>query len=393
MSRYDAILCDGAVRSGKTLSMAVSFFAWAFSAFEEERFALCGKTAGSLRRNLLEPVLGLLGECGFRWKDRVSRGCLEMEYRGRRNRFFLFGGRDEGSAALIQGMTLAGVLLDEAALMPRSFVEQALARCSRPGSRLWFNCNPEGPGHWLYQEWILRAEEKNACRLHFTMEDNPGLTEEIRRRYQALYSGQFYRRYVLGEWVQAQGLVYPMFDPEKHVAEPPAELGRFTIACDYGTINPTSMGLWGESEGIWYRVAEYYYDARKEGRPRTDEEHYRALCALAGDREVRRVVVDPSAASFIACIRRGGRFLPAPARNQVLNGIRAVASALQQGRLRFAPSCKGALMEFSQYVWEEGGGEDRPRKEQDHAMDEIRYFVATVMEADAPFFAAAVRRE
>ena len=393
LSHYDAILCDGAVRSGKTLCMSISFFAWAFSAFHQERFALCGKTIGSLRRNVLDPVFPLLRDSGFRWQDRVSKNCIEMEYLGRKNQFFLFGGRDEGSAGLIQGLTLAGVFFDEAALMPRSFIEQALARCSRPASRFWFNCNPEGPSHWLYQEWILKANEKNACRLHFTMEDNPGLSDAIRKRYQSLYTGQFYERYVLGNWVQARGLVYPGFDPLLHVADPPDHLSNFTVSCDYGTINPTSMGLWGLApDGVWFRVAEYYYDARKEGAPRTDEEHYRQLCSLAGDREVSRIIIDPSAASFIACIRREGRFHPVPAHNQVLDGIRKVASALQARRIRFAPCCTDSIREFAQYVWDDSSGSDRPKKEFDHAMDDIRYFVATALLQDDPFFTSAVPR-
>lgn len=140
----EAIICDGAVRSGKTLCMGLSFFCWAMARFDGKRFGLCGKTATALRRNLVDPVLPLLGELGFDCRDRVSRGRITVRFGGRENTFFLFGGRDEGSAALIQGVTLAGALLDEAALMPRSFVEQAAARCSETGAKLWFNCNPEG---------------------------------------------------------------------------------------------------------------------------------------------------------------------------------------------------------------------------------------------------------
>ena len=207
-SGLEAVICDGAVRSGKTLCMGLSFFLWAMGCFDGAVFGLCGKTASALRRNLLDEVLPALGELGFQWEERVSRGRLRVRFGGRENTFYLFGGKDEGSAALIQGVTLAGVLLDEAALMPRSFVEQACARCSVQGSRLWFSCNPESPEHWFYKEWIQKTEERRALYLHFTMADNPALTPQVRERYARSFSGTFYRRFVLGEWVAAEGRVY-----------------------------------------------------------------------------------------------------------------------------------------------------------------------------------------
>ena len=179
-NRWQAIICDGAVRSGKTFCMGLSFFLWAQSCFHGRQLALCGKTAGALRRNLLTELVPQLRRIGMEVTENRSAGTLTVTFGGHTNRYLIFGGRDESSAALIQGITLAGVLLDEAALMPRSFVEQAVARCSVRGSRLWFNCNPEGPEHWFYKEWIQRAEARGALRLHFTMEDNPGLAPEIR---------------------------------------------------------------------------------------------------------------------------------------------------------------------------------------------------------------------
>nr|WP_268842228.1 PBSX family phage terminase large subunit [Pseudoflavonifractor phocaeensis] len=207
-----AIICDGAVRSGKTLCTGLSFFCWAMSAFHRKNFALCGKTIVSVRRNLLEELLPLLENMGFRCEHKVSRNILKVRLGGHSNTFYLFGGKDEGSAALIQGITLAGALLDEVALMPRSFVEQTVARCSVTGSKLWFSCNPESPAHWFYREWILKAEEKKALRLRFTMADNPGLSQEVLERYRTMFEGTFYRRFVLGEWVAAEGRVYDFFD-------------------------------------------------------------------------------------------------------------------------------------------------------------------------------------
>ena len=178
----DAIICDGAVRSGKTVCMSLSFVFWAFYRFSEQSFALCGKTITGLRRNVVTPLLPILKNLGFTFTERRAANVLEITLHGRTNRFYLFGGRDESSAALIQGMTLAGVMLDEAALMPRSFCEQAIARCSVEGSRLWFNCNPEHPAHWFYKEWILKREEKNCLYLHFKMEDNPSLSPDMLER-------------------------------------------------------------------------------------------------------------------------------------------------------------------------------------------------------------------
>lgn len=162
-NRWQAIICDGAVRSGKTFCMGLSFFLWAQSCFDGRQFALCGKTVGALRRNLLTELVPCLRRIGMIVRENRSANSLMVEFGGQRNQFLLFGGKDESSAALIQGSTLAGLLLDETALMPRSFVEQAVARCSVQGSKLWFNCNPEGPEHWFYKEWIEKAESRGGA--------------------------------------------------------------------------------------------------------------------------------------------------------------------------------------------------------------------------------------
>ncbi len=378
-AKYDAILCDGAVRSGKTMAMGVSFFLWAMSCFREERFGICGKTIAALRRNVLAEVLPKLEELGASWKEKRTENLLTVTMRGRENRFYIFGGRDESSASLIQGITFAGVLLDEAALMPRSFVEQACARCSVAGSRLWFNCNPAGPNHWFYREWVQKAGSRNCLRLHFTMEDNPSLTPAIRERYQRLYSGVFYRRYILGEWVQAEGRVYDFFTADMVAEVPKGEGAEWYISCDYGTVNPTSMGLWGRFGETWYRVQEFYFSSRRENRQLTDEEYADALENLAGGREIRAVIVDPSAASFQETLRRRGLRVR-KADNDVLSGIRLTADALKTGKMRICGTCADCLREMDEYVWDlSGGGKDRVKKENDHAMDDMRYFAATVL--------------
>uniref|UniRef100_UPI003FF115FD PBSX family phage terminase large subunit n=1 Tax=Candidatus Fimivicinus sp. TaxID=3056640 RepID=UPI003FF115FD len=389
----DCILCDGAVRSGKTMCMSLSFIAWAFYQFSDTSFAICGKTIASLRRNVVQPLLPALRELGFSCTERLTHNVIEISRGGRKNRFYLFGGRDESSASLIQGMTLGGVLLDEVALMPRSFVEQSLARCSLEGSKFWFNCNPEHPQHWFHEEWVLKAKEKNCLYLHFTMRDNPSLTPAILKRYETLYSGAFYERFVEGKWVAAQGLVYPMFGSHL-ITAPPQSCTEYYLSCDYGTVNPFSCGLWGEQGGIWYRLREYYYDSRREGQQKTDEEYYAEVAALAGELPVNAVIVDPSAASFLACIRRYGRYPVIPAKNEVLDGIRRVSNALKAEKLRIAPACRDTIREFGLYRWDARAARDAPRKEHDHAMDDIRYFVSTVLASpDDSFYALAADRQ
>lgn len=355
---------------------------------------MCGKTIRSLRRNVVNPILPVLSEMGFSCRQKISENVLEIVYEGRSNIFYLFGGKDESSAALIQGTTLSGAFLDEVALMPRSFVEQTLARCSVAGSKFWFNCNPDYPRHWFYREWILHRRERGALYLHFTMEDNPSLGREMIERYKKLYSGAFYDRFIEGKWVAAEGLIYPyMCDESAFVSVPKVKMERYAVSCDYGIVNPTSCGLWGEYEGVWYRLDEYYFDSRSEGYSRTDDEHYEALSELIGDREVSCVTVDPSAASFITLIRKRGAYKVIPAKNNVVDGIRRTSTALKRGDVKICTSCRNAIREFSLYRWGEGGSVDVPVKENDHAMDDIRYFVTTVLATDEDvFFALAAER-
>ena len=370
----EAIVCDGAVRSGKTLAMGLSFFLWAMVSFDGMRFGVCGKTISSLRRNVLSEILPRLGGMGATWKEKRTENLVTVTFRGHQNEFYIFGGRDESSASLIQGITFAGVLLDEVALMPKSFVEQACARCSVAGSRLWFNCNPAGPSHWFYKEWILEAEKRNCLRLHFGMEDNPSLTPAIRQRYERLYSGVFYRRFVLGQWAQAEGRVYDFFEPDMVKPVPQGSFEKWYISCDYGTVNPTSMGLWGLQRGVWYRVKEFYFDSREKHRQMTDEEYAAALEKLAGGR------------------RHGWKVQKAE--NEVLSGIRLTADLLKTGKLVICEGCPDILREMDEYVWDlESASKDRVKKEHDHAMDEMRYFAATVLGKKSGGFAvAAVER-
>lgn len=391
---HDAIICDGAVRSGKTLCMSISFILWSFYRFSDSSFAICGKTITSLRRNVITPLLPILSQMGFNIKESKSSNLILISRGKQINRFYLFGGRDESSASLIQGMTLSGVLLDEVALMPRSFVEQALARCSVAESKFWFNCNPENPRHWFYNEWIKKACEKNCLYLHFLMNDNPSLSDSIKNRYESLYSGAFYERFILGKWVAVDGLVYPFFNEKDHTTDQlPESCSQYYISCDYGTVNPASFGLWGLHNGTWYRLREFYHDSKAKGFQMTDKEYYDKLVSLAGDKRVEAVIVDPSAASFMECIRREGKFRVIPAKNQVSDGIRKVSENLKSGKIIIGSSCTDTIREFSMYRWDCNSVHDTPKKEYDHAMDDIRYFVSTALQnSDNSFFALSVER-
>ncbi len=390
-SQHDIIICDGAVRSGKTLALSLGFFLWAMCCFDGRKFGLCGRTRSGFWRNVLTEVLPWLRKLGVKTEYSQQEHRLTARLGGRENTFYLFGGSDERSAGLIQGITLTGVLLDEVVLMPRSFVEQACARCSADGSRIWFSCNPEGPQHWFYREWILQAKKKNCLYLHFTMEDNPSLSSTVKRRYRQLYSGTFYRRFVLGQWVAAQGRVYEFYDTSKAEDVPDGPFEQWVISCDYGTVNPASFGLWGLCGGVWYRVREFYFDSRKEGYQMTDEEYAHALEALADGKRIREVIVDPSAASFIEVLRRRG-FAVRRADNDVLRGIRLTADALKRGKVVICKSCEDCLREMDLYMWDSDSGMDRVKKQNDHAMDDMRYFVMAVCAPRTRLSVCAVSR-
>lgn len=378
-SSYDALICDGAVRSGKTSIMMWAFVRWAMENFSGQRFGICGKTVDSASKNIVIPFLSMsLAKEKYTMRWRRSDKILEVSRGAVKNYFEVFGGKDESSFTLIQGRTLAGVLLDEVVLMPQSFVEQSLTRCSVDGAKYWFSCNPGSPQHWFYLDWIKRHKERNALYLHFEMTDNPGLSEKTLQRYQGVFSGVFYDRYVRGLWVLAEGLIYDKFGEDNIVDEIP-EKGEYYISCDYGTLNPFSAGLWCWDGKTATRMREYYYSGRENRSNKTDEEYYTELEKLAGDLSIKSVIVDPSAASFIEVIRRHGRFKVKKAVNDVIPGILTTARMLQDGTVKIHRCCKDAIREFGLYRWDESKPVDTPVKENDHAMDDIRYFCQTIL--------------
>lgn len=376
----EAIICDGSVRAGKTVIMSLSYIFWAMESYDEEQFGMAGKTIGSLRRNVIRPLKKMLRGRGYAVKDNRTDNILEITKNGKTNYFFLFGGKDEASQDLVQGLTAAGFFFDEVALMPQSFVNQATARLSVEGAKSWFNCNPAGPHHWFKIEWIDKLTEKNAIRIHFMMEDNPSLSQKVISRFKRMYSGVFYDRFIRGLWVLSEGIIFDNFDKETMVKEPPTDIpaNQYYVSIDYGTQNATVFLLWGRYGKQWYCIDEWYYSGRESSRQKTDEEYSQALKEFTEDKKVT-IIVDPSAASFIAQLQKDG-FNVLKANNDVLDGIRATQVAMNRGDVYFSSKCKHLFKEFSSYIWDEKAserGEDKPIKQYDHACDALRYFVYT----------------
>lgn len=375
----DGIIADGAIRSGKTISMSLSFVLWAMTVFNGQNFGMCGKTVGSFRKNVLFWLKLMLKGRGYKVHDVRSDNYCIVSNGNVTNYFYIYGGKDERSQDLIQGMTFAGVFLDEVALMPESFVNQATGRCSVDGSKMWFNCNPSSPSHWFKVKWIDKAKDKRLLYLHFTMDDNLSLTERTKSRYRTMYTGVFYDRFILGLWVMAQGLIYPMYKDAFEEVPEGKKPEQYAISIDYGTMNAFAVTLWGRYGDIWWGIDEYYYSGREQGVTKTDDEYFADIEDWLKDIDGRLyTVIDPSAASFIALLRKNtARYNVKKAKNDVIKGIEQTMVALQRGIIKFSPKCKNTKKEFEGYVWDDSETEDKPVKINDHAMDNIRYFVAT----------------
>lgn len=381
-TKYDALVCEGAVRSGKTSIMSVAFFDWAMEHFDRCAFIIAGVSVETAKRNIVNPAMGtqyITSRYTLRWTGKAN--CLTVSGGGRENLFYVFGGKDEASYRTVQGLTAAGCLLDEVVLMPRSFVEQCLARCSVDGSKFWFSCNPGAPSHWFYKEWVKGAAEKNAYRIHFLLRDNPGLTEPIIKRYESQYTGVFHDRYIKGLWVAAEGMVYPNYregleETWKPTEEKPAI--KECISIDYGTLNPFAALKWlKDSEGVWHCVGEYYYSGREKGVQKTDGQYADDMDKFtAGMEKPVQIIIDPSAASMIAELRKRG-YKVRKANNDVVPGIKHTMNCIHTGAIKVSSECARTIEEFESYVWDDKSEDDKPIKENDHAMDAMRYFVMT----------------
>ncbi|MBF0702314.1 MULTISPECIES: PBSX family phage terminase large subunit [Bacillota] len=382
-----AIIADGSVRAGKTVIMSFSYVRWAMMNFDGVNFGMAGKTIGSLRRNVIRDLKRMLISEHYHVKDNQSENMLTVSKNGKTNYFFLFGGTNEASQDLVQGITLGGFFFDEVALMPESFVAQATSRLSVEGSKAWFNCNPDSPYHWFKLQWIDQLAKKNAIRIHFLMKDNPSLSEETLRRYDSMYSGVFYLRYILGQWAMADGLVYDNFDREKMVVDIPKEpvWEKQWISIDYGTQNATVFKLWSLFKGTWYNNAEYYYSGRETGRQKTDEQYIDDLEDFFFEHDLSRknvkLIVDPSAASFKKALRNRG-FGVVNANNNVLDGVRFMMTQMNLGKMKWTEASQHTLKEFGSYMWDKKAadrGEDAVVKEHDHCLDADRYFAMKVL--------------
>lgn len=389
------IIADGAIRSGKTVSMSLSFVMWAMARYDGQNFIMAGKTISSFKRNVLQNLKLMLTSRGYHWLYHISGdfpNMLEISRNGKTNYFYIFGGKDEGSQDLVQGITAAGAFFDEVALMPESFVNQATARCSVEGSIWWFNCNPAGPMHWFKLNWIDKRKKKRLLYLHFTMDDNLSLSEKVKERYRSMYVGVFYLRYIKGLWAVAEGLIYTMFTDTNLYSDeerPPAlkNIASKCITVDYGTTNPcVFLEVWDDGETLWID-REYRWDSRSEeaqrtGNPqKTDAQYADDMETFMGpeDQDWCEIVIDPSAASFITELRTRG-FYVTTADNEVLDGIRVVGSLLARRMIRINRKCKGLTGEMQSYVWDDKAaerGEEKPVKQKDHGPDALRYYCYT----------------
>ena len=392
------IIADGAIRSGKTVSMSLSYTMWSMENYDGQNFIMAGKTISSFKRNVLQNLKLMLTSRGYHWIYHISGNfpnMLEVSRNGRTNYFYIFGGKDEGSQDLVQGITAAGAFFDEVALMPESFVNQATARCSVEGATWWFNCNPSGPMHWFKLEWIDKRIKKRLLYLHFTMDDNLSLSEKVKEKYRAMYAGVFYLRYIKGLWAVAEGLIYTMLtddnlytDQERPVALKNTAMKAITV--DYGTTNPcVFLEVWDDGQTIWieqeYRWDSRSEEARRSANPqRTDAQYADDMTEFMGMEPQNQcmVVVDPSAASFITELRSRGLYVK-PANNEVADGIRVVGSLLAKRNIRInKDNCKGLISEMQSYVWDDKAaerGEEKPVKQKDHGPDALRYYCYTVL--------------
>lgn len=389
----DGVIAEGSIRSGKTWAMITGFLLWSQTRFSGQSFIVAGRSMGSLKRNVIRPMRMILRDFG--WVHEYNRSDNVITVGS--NDYFFFGASTEASQDVLQGLTAAGCYADEVALFPKSFVDQMTGRCSVEGSKLWFNCNPSYPAHFFKTEWVDRAKELNLLHLHFDMGDNPTLSQAIKDRYERMYTGVFYDRYILGLWTMAEGLVYPAY---KDALEPlwGGDGTRYVVSCDYGTQNAFAALLWAFDGSVWHCVKEYRYSGRDEGYQKTDADYVSDMKTFLG-RLPRDTpfIIDPSATSFHAAMRRAG-FTTRKARNTVADGIRETAAAMATGRVRIANNLDGLLSEFAGYVWDEKKNGDIPVKAEDHSMDALRYFVATMRicsvqseEYESPFETRRVR--
>lgn len=368
----------GATGSGKSwLDYAVVIPKRLFALRGEGAAVMLGNTQGTLSRNVLDPMREIWGSAlvGTIGSDNTALLFGKKVY--------ILGADNRKHVARLQGMTIEYAYGDEVTTWHEEVFQMLKSRLRCRHSFFEGTANPESPYHFL--KAFLESKADVYCQTS-TIDDNPFLPPEFVENLKQEYAGTvYYDRFVLGRWAAAGGLVYPFFNADdlRYVVDGFAPKhgsgGRYFVSIDYGTYNPCSMGLWCVAGGVATRFRESYYDGRKNGRQRTDEEHYAELERLTSGVPVDSIIIDPSAASFIETIRRHGRYRVRQAENDVLNGIRVTACLLSAGKMQIDRSCKDALREFGSYRWDEKKHYDAVLKEYDHAMDDTRYFAATVL--------------
>lgn len=365
-------LLEGSVRSGKTWISLVKWAMFVRSRPQGELFMMVGKTREALQFNCVGLLEDLAG-ADFKCNARSNVGYLY----GREIR--LLGANDEKAASKIKGSTLAGAYIDELSEIPESFYKMTLSRLSVSGAVLLATTNPDSPNNYVFTDIIENEDISRKC-WKFLLDDNTFLPKEYIENIKKEYTGVFFERYILGNWVIAEGLVYPDYD--NTVKTEPRDYTEYAVSMDYGTQNPTVMLLWGRHGGTWYAVREYEHSGRETNIQKTDAEYYAELEKLCADVPVQtgakiELIIDPSAASFIAVAQQGHRFKVRKADNDVLNGIRNTASALSDRRILINDCCARTIREFGLYSWDSRAAEDAVIKEDDHGMDAVRYFIQT----------------
>lgn len=390
-SIYDALICDGAVRSGKTVCMITSFILWAMKCFDGAIFGICGKTVRSAERNIITPLMGIADITAyFKVTYTRSTNLLTVESGEHKNSFYVFGGKDEGSYMLIQGITLSGVLFDEVALMPRSFVEQAITRTlSVHGAKLWFNCNPENRFHWFYTEWLMRAKERNALHLHFLMEDNPTLTEEQLAHAEKQFSGVFHDRYIKGLWVSAEGVIYRDFadDTDRFLLDvSPDDIMFCNIGFDFGGNGSAHAGVCtGFSRRLQKVVILEEYYRKEVISPTQLENDIIAFIRLCRSKyNCYDGYFDSAETTLIkgvktACAREKLAFNVHNARkSEILGRIRFTNLIMSQNRFFVMRHCRHVIEAFQSAVWDSKSTTDTRLDDGNYNIDSLDAFEYSV---------------
>lgn len=398
------MIADGSIRSGKTVVCALSFILYVMSHFNQQNAALCGKTVMSVRRNVLNVLKQMLPALGYEIIDHRNENYFEVIKGDIVNYVYLFGGKDEASQDLVQGLTLCSLFLDEVALMPESFYNQTTARLSIEGAKIWTSSNPNSPYHWFYRNVLKHLNEKDGLYVHFTLDDNPSLSDKIKDRYKTMYQGVWKKRFIEGKWSIADGLIYDMFDNKKNIIAPsdiPYDYAvDYRIGVDYGTGNATVFLLCIKTgEGKIYVCKEYYFAGRKEAQEqgdydiqKTDLEYSYDMKEFIADSYIKTnksyreipIIVDPSASSFKLQLRKL-HFKTKNAINDVIDGIRTVATYFSKGDLIISSECENLLREIHTYIWDEKAqmrGIDAPVKVNDHCVDALRYAVMNLRDKE-----------